>query len=411
MTIQPAPRADIFLDSGQPPHSARFAQVAPNLAGLLAPVGGRASSVGSSGAVQAQDPPVFDPGSLLRDLFAYARDAGERSVLSWDTLRQRAADMLAQERAGKPPLLGFDYEVLVDARRFERPVNYALLRVTRVGDHCLTDCLDTDRPSVTIFDPRAGQGPGIGSFKRDSEVGVALHQGHAVYFIAFYPEPGAGQTLADMHHALRRFVEEVARRPAGKAPVLYGNCQAGWTVTLLAAECEGLAGPTVLNGASLSYWAGETGINPMRIAAGFGGGAWLIHCLSDLGDGRLDGAWRIQNFESLKPEAVWEKYARLFTDMDAERDRFLAFERWCHGFYFLGREEILAVVGSLFVGNRLEQGRLRICAGCYADLWRIRNPLVIFARSLSKLAPTGALSHRTIPARYARPRLCRRQLT
>lgn len=335
----------------------------------------------------ADGPALFDAGTLFRDVFAYVRDAGERSVLFWDTLRRRADNMLAHERAGKPPLIDFDYEILVDARRFERPANYALLRVTRAGDHCLEDCLDEMKPPVVIFDPRAGHGPGIGGFKRDSEVGVALGEGHPVYFVIFYPEPVAGQTLADVLHALRRFVEEVARRHPGWAPVLYGNCQAGWAITLLAADCEGLVGPAVLNGSPLSYWAGESGVNPMRIAGGFVGGAWLTHFLADFADGRLDGAWLVQNFEGLKPEATWEKYARLYSEIDSERDRFLEFERWWNGFYFLGREEILAIVENLFIGNLLEEGRMRICEGCEADLKRIRNPLVIFASYGDNITP------------------------
>lgn len=339
-------------------------------------------------------------GTIASDLLAYAVDAGERSVLFWDTLRQRADNMLAHERAGKPPLLDFDYEVLVDARRFERPVNYLLLRVTRAGDDCLDDCLDPSKPPILILDPRAGHGPGIGGFKRESEVGVALHQGHPVYFVAFTPEPMPGQTLADVLHALRRLVEEVAKRHSGNAPVLYGNCQAGWAVTLLAADCAGLTGPTVLNGTPLSYWAGEPGVNPMRIAAGFEGGTWLTHLLADLGDGRFDGAWLVQNFEGLKPEAVWEKYANLYVAIDTERERFLDFERWWNGFFFLSREEIVAIVENLFVGDRLEQGRLRICEGCHADLRRIRNPLVIFASYGDNITPPHqALGW--IPAVYA----------
>ena len=330
---------------------------------------------------------IVDPAQFSRELLAYARDATERSILFWDTLRQRADNMLAHERAGQPPLLDFDYEVLLDARRFERPANYALLRVTRVGDECLEDCLDAAKPPVVILDPRAGHGPGIGGFKQDSEIGVTLHQGHPVYFVTFYPEPATGQTLADVLHALRQFVQEVSRRHSGAAPVLYGNCQAGWAVTLLAADCAGLAGPAVLNGTPLSYWAGETGINPLRIAAGFEGGAWLTHLLADLGDGRFDGAFLVQNFEGLKPEAVWEKYANLYAHMDTERERFLAFERWWGGYYFLSREEILAIVENFFVGNRLEQGRVRICEGCHADLRRIRNPLVIFASYGDNITP------------------------
>jgi hypothetical protein len=62
----------------------------------------------------------------LDDILAYQRDLWERTILFWDTLRQRADNMIAHERAGKPPLLDFDYELILDARRSEPPVNYAL---------------------------------------------------------------------------------------------------------------------------------------------------------------------------------------------------------------------------------------------------------------------------------------------
>ncbi len=338
-------------------------------------------------AVPARTAPVGRVPSAA-DTLDYARDVCERWVLFWDTLRQRADDMIEHERAGKPPLLDFDYETLLDARHFDRPVNYALLRITRIGDSRCEECVDAaNRPPVIVLDPRAGHGPGIGGFKRDSEIGMAMREGHPVYFVTFFPEPCAGQTLADVLHALRRFVEHVAARHPGKPPVLYGNCQAGWAVALLAADCQGLSGPAVLNGSPLSYWAGEPGINPMRTAAGFTGGAWLVHWLADLGDGRFDGAWLVANFENLKPEAVWDKYAGLFTDVDAERDRFLQFERWWSGFYLLSREEILAIVENLFIGDRVEQGTFRVCECCYADLRQVRNPLVIFASWGDNITP------------------------
>ncbi|WP_315986557.1 DUF3141 domain-containing protein [Microvirga sp. Mcv34] len=317
----------------------------------------------------------------------YMKDVGERSILFLDTLRQRGDNMLAHDRAGKPPLLDFDYEIILDAGHCKPPTNYSLLRITRVGEDCLADCVDPTKPPVIVFDPRAGHGPGIGGFKRDSEVGLALRAGHPVYFVAFAPEPVPGQTLPDVLHSLRRFVEEVTARHEGRPPILYGNCQAGWAITILAADCAGLVGPAVLNGSPLSYWAGEAGINPMRIAGGFVGGAWLVHLLADIGQGRFDGAWLVQNFENLKPEAVWEKYANLFTHIETERERFLEFERWWNGFYFLSREEIVAIVENLFVGNRLEEGLVQVCDGCHVDLRRIRNPLVIFASYGDNITP------------------------
>lgn len=321
-------------------------------------------------------------------IFAYGVDFLERSILFWDTLRQRGDNFLEHERLGLPALLAFKWELILDARTFERPVNYALLRITETPECCAADCVDMGKPAVMIVDPRAGHGPGIGGFKRDSEVGMALREGHAVYFVIFFPEPCQGQTLGDVLHALRRFVEEVARRHDDKAPILYGNCQAGWAITLLSADCHGLVGPAVLNGSPLSYWSGESGINPARLAGGLLGGVWMTRYLADLGGGLFDGAWLAQNFESLKPgHALWGKYAHLFAHLDTERDRFLEFERWWGGFHNLTREEIVAIVENLFIGDQLEQGRFRICPSCFADLRKIKNPLVIFASHGDNITP------------------------
>jgi hypothetical protein len=56
------------------------------------------------------------------------------------------------------------------------------------------------RPFVVI-DPRAGHGPGIGGFKAQSEIGMAMEAGHPAYFIGFLPEPVPGQTIEDIAEA------------------------------------------------------------------------------------------------------------------------------------------------------------------------------------------------------------------
>lgn len=327
------------------------------------------------------------------DAWRYYVDSLQRGVLFLDVLRERGDNMLAHERAGQPPLLDFEHELVLDARNFDKPANYALLHITRCGPTHASDFERQDLRPVLVIDPRAGHGPGIGGFKHDSEVGVALHQGHPTYFASFFPEPCPGQTLTDVIHALRVFVKEIVRRHDGIGPVLYDNCQGGWAVALLAAECEGLDGPAVLNGSPLSYWAGAEDVNPMRLAGGLLGGEWLTHLMADLGGGRLDGAWLVQNFEGLNPANTWwQKNYNLYANVDTERERFLEFERWWSSYFFLSREEILATVENLFIGNRLEQGQVQLdpcdmADPCVVDLKRIRNPLVIFASSGDNITP------------------------
>ena len=62
------------------------------------------------------------PLDFWRDASAYWLDFTQRSILFWDTLRQRGNNWIEHEKAGKPPLLAFDWEMIADARTFERPV-------------------------------------------------------------------------------------------------------------------------------------------------------------------------------------------------------------------------------------------------------------------------------------------------
>jgi pimeloyl-ACP methyl ester carboxylesterase len=221
--------------------------------GMGAPAAGSAAAPAAS----AGGTPI-SPQQLCRDWWEYGVDFAQRSVLFWDTMRERGNNWLAHEAAGKPPVLAYRYDVLSDGRTFERPVNHALVRIIPPKGINVDDDL---RPYI-IIDPRAGHGPGIGGFKEDSEVGVALSAGHPVYFVIFYPEPAPGQTLADVTDAEAEFVRIVAERhPDSAKPVLVGNCQGGWAVMMLAAARPDIAGALVINGAPMSYWAGNDGDN------------------------------------------------------------------------------------------------------------------------------------------------------
>ncbi|HEY3554756.1 MAG TPA: DUF3141 domain-containing protein [Casimicrobiaceae bacterium] len=339
------------------------------------------SAYAASGAMMR----ALNPTQAFRDHWEYAVDFMQRSVLFLDTLRQRGDDWIAHEQAGKPPVLAYRYEMLADGRAFERPVNHALVRIVPPKG---VDVDDSLRPYI-IFDPRAGHGPGIGGFKEDSEVGVALKAGHPVYFIIFYPEPVPGQTLADVTDAESEFVRIVAERHReSPKPVLVGNCQGGWAVMMLAAARPDIAGPLVINGAPMSYWAGNDGDNPMRYAGGLLGGAWLSLFASDLGGGKFDGAYLVENFENLNPaNTYWEKYYHLFDGIDDEAQRFLEFERWWGGFYLMNEEEIRWIVNNLFIGNKLGKGEARLGPGRYFDLKAIKQPIIVFASMGDNITP------------------------
>jgi len=325
------------------------------------------------------------PLEFWRQWREYHVDFAQRSVLYWDTLRQAGNQWLAHEAAGKPPVLTYKYELIADARTYERPANYALVRIIPPRDMTVDD---GKRPFV-IVDPRAGHGPGIGGFKEESEVGVALSAGHPVYFVIFYPDPEPGQTLADVTDAEAEFIRIVAERhPASQKPVIVGNCQGGWAVMMLAAARPDIAGPLVINGAPMSYWSGNDGDNPMRYAGGLLGGAWPSLFASDLGGGKFDGAYLVQNFEYLNPaNTYWEKWYNLFANIDSEPPRFLEFERWWGGYYDMNEEEIRWIVNNLFVGNKLAAGEARLGPGRYFDLKAIKQPIIVFASMGDNITP------------------------
>jgi hypothetical protein len=332
-------------------------------------------------AVNTRQASTFTPSRLgqLRQPSAtdwqdYLTDLGQRSLLFWDTLRQRGDNTLAHERAGYPLLLKFEYEILLAGEHLPRPVNYSLLKI--VDPSAPTN--DPEQQPVVIIDPRGGHGSGIGGFKQDSLIGESLRAGHPTYFISFSHAPNPGQTLADIVQAEAQYIELVsARHPDSAKPVVIGNCQAGWALMSLAASRPELPGLIIINGAPLSYWAGTHGRNPLRYCGGLLGGGWMARLGSDLGNSRFDGAWLVSNFESLDPaNAWWGKYYHLFSEVDNEAERFLDFERWWGSPTLLNGEEIEMIVDQLFIGNQLSGGVGRKSNGL--DLKRIEVPVVVF---------------------------------
>jgi hypothetical protein len=215
---------------------------------------------------------------IAQQTVEYWVDAWQRTVLFWDVLRQRSDQYYAQKAKAVPNVLSFEAELLMDGRTLARPVNYGLVRI-KPPEGVIID--PRKRPFVVV-DPRAGHGPGIGGFKADSELGVALRAGHPCYFVGFTPEPIPGQTIEDIMQAEAQFWEKMAadtmaalgKEAFGKAAfyaaeslgfLVMGNLpQAGTAAAASAAY--GVAG------AALTYGAAEMGAFAQDTKGSGGGG-------------------------------------------------------------------------------------------------------------------------------------------
>ena len=324
------------------------------------------------------------PNDWLKMYGDFMKDAVQRQALMFNALRQRGNVYTAHLDAGMPPVLDYQYEVVVDGKDLVRPVNYLLLKLTPPQGVVI----NPERAPVLIIDPRAGHGAGIGGFKQDSQVGDAFADGHPVYFVAFRQMPEPAQTIADVRDAEIHFLRLIAQaHPQAPKPILMGNCQGGWAAMLVAAKAPELVGPIVLNGSPMSYWAGNVGENPMRYTGGLVGGATPALLMSDLGHGLFDGVALVENFESLNPaNTYFKKYYNLYSNIDAEAQRFIDFERWWGGYCFMTEAEIRWIVENLFVGNKLAAGEA-VLNGERVDLRQIQSPIIVFASHGDNITP------------------------
>ena len=77
----------------------------------------------------------------------YGLDAAQRSILYWDTMRQRGNQYREHLAKTVPHVLEFAFELVMDGRVLERPVNYGLVRIIPPKD-VVIDPTRRDRKSV-----------------------------------------------------------------------------------------------------------------------------------------------------------------------------------------------------------------------------------------------------------------------
>lgn len=324
--------------------------------------------------------------TIHNELTEYLIDSTQRTIMFYDVLRQRGNINNEQKDKLAPNVLQFQFELIAAGRDLPEPVNYALVRI--IPPKGLS--IDESKRPFVVVDPRAGHGPGIGGFKPESEIGVAMKAGHPCYFIGFLPNPEPGQTIEKIMKAEAFFLEKVIERhpKADGKPVVIGNCQAGWAILMVAATRPDLFGPIIVAGSPISYWAGVRGVNPMRYSGGLLGGSWLTALTGDLGNGKFDGAWLVQNFENQNPaNTLWTKQYTLYEKIDTEPPRYLEFEKWWGGHVILNAEEMQYIVDNLFVGNKLSTAGIITEEGESIDLRKIKSPIICFCSKGDNITP------------------------
>ena len=315
----------------------------------------------------------------------YIVDAFQRSVLFLDLLRQRGNDEIEITSRPMATVLRFEHEVLMSGRSLPRPINYALSRIVPPPG----DPTDPRKRPVVVVDPRAGQGPGIGGFKAESEIGDALNAGHPVYFIGFSATPAPGQQFLDVVEGQVKFFERVVElHPDAPRPFAIGNCQAGYQTLMVAMLRPDLFGPCLVAGSPMSYWQGVHGKNPMRYSGGLLGGSWLTAMTSDLGNGKFDGTGLILNFDVLNPANwLWGKQYGVYADIDTGAERFLKFEKWWGDFIQLNGDELQFLVDNLFIGDKLTRNQLKSHDGTTFDVRNITSPIIVFTSTEDNISP------------------------
>src|SRR3974390_520373 len=72
---------------------------------------------------------TVSPFGIFEPAMAYMVDAAQRNILFWDVMRQRGNQYREHLAETVPHVLEYKVEVVADGRKFERPVNYGLVRI------------------------------------------------------------------------------------------------------------------------------------------------------------------------------------------------------------------------------------------------------------------------------------------
>jgi hypothetical protein len=85
---------------------------------------------------------------LVASAVEYMVDAGQRSMLFLDVMRQRGGQYREHVAQTVPHVLQYATELIIDGRQLDEPVNYALVRIIPPIE------IDPERRPFIVVDPR-----------------------------------------------------------------------------------------------------------------------------------------------------------------------------------------------------------------------------------------------------------------
>ena len=98
--------------------------------------------------------PVDAMSGMVANAVEYMVDAGQRSVLFLDIMRQRGDQYREHVARTAPHVLSYAAELIIDGRKLDQPVNYVLVRIIPPKGVEI----DLKRRPFVVIDPRAGHG-------------------------------------------------------------------------------------------------------------------------------------------------------------------------------------------------------------------------------------------------------------
>ena len=298
----------------------------------------------------------------------YAIDAAQRSVLFWDVMRQRGNSYREHEAKTVPHVLRYQFELVIDGRTLERPVNYGLVRIVPPEGVTIDPKL---RPFV-IVDPRAGHGPGHWRLQGGQRDRRRAQSGTPLLLRRLSPRTHAGAD--DRGHRPRR--SRVPREGYRAAPRRRGQAMrdrqlpsrlGGDDARLdLAPTCSGRSSSPARRSP-----IGPASADSIRCATTAAcsaeAGSPRLRATSDTGSSTARGSCRISRTSTRQIHSGKSPTISL-PKVDTEAPRYLEFERWWGGHVNLTAEEMQFIVDELFVGNKLAAGLIKSSDGTAIDL-------------------------------------------